>query len=350
MMIQQTMSRQEILERANDVTPSQKLLNMISGYWVSQSIYVAAKLGIADLLKDGSQTIDELAQVTGTDVQSLYRLMRALANVGVFTEVEDKRFWLTAIGEYLQTGNAKSLRAIAILLGKEQYQAWGDLLYSVKTGKCAYEHQNEISFFDYLEQNAEAAQIFNAAMTDFLQEVPASVTDAYDFSKFNKVIDVGGGHGTLISSILNTNPKVKGILFDTPGVIESAKEHIQAARLSERCELIGGDFFQLVPSGGDAYVLSTIIHDWDDEHSIAILKNCHDAMVEDGKLLLVEMVIPSDNKPFFGKLLDLHMFVMHGGHDRTEAEYQSLLALAGFKMTKIITTKSLRSVIEAVRV
>lgn len=349
-MSQQVVKRPETLKESNDLRPTLKLLEMISGNWVSQSVYAAAKLGIADLLKDGPQNIDELAQATGADVQSLYRLMRALASVDVFTEVEDKHFWLTPIGECLQTENPNSLRFMAILFGEVQYQAWADIVYSVKTGKCAYEHQNGISFFHYLEQNAEAAQTFNKAMTNFLQQTPISVADAYDFSGFNKVVDVGGGHGSLISSILSANPKVRGVLFDAPHVIEGAKEHIQAAELSDRCELVSGDFFKSVPSGGDAYILSTIIHDWDDDSSIAILKNCHDAMVENGKLLLVEMVILPGNEPFFGKLLDLHMLIMHGGHDRTEAEYGTLLAQAGFKMTKIITTKSLRSVIEAVRV
>ncbi|MBG1265086.1 methyltransferase [Nostoc sp. WHI] len=332
------------------MTPSQKLLEIISGNWVSQSVYAAAKLGIADLLKDGPQHIDRLAQAVEADVQSLYRLMRALASVGVFTEVEDKHFWLTSIGECLQTENPNSLRALAILWGEEQYQAWVDIVYSVKTGKCAYEHQNGVSFFNYLEQNAESARTFDEAMTSYSQQTHVSVADAYDFSRFNKIVDVGGGHGTLISSILEAYPNLRGVLFDSPHAIEGAQKHIQAAGLSKSCEVVAGDFFKSVPSGGDVYVLSSIIHDWDDDSSIAILKNCHDAMVENGKLLLVETVISPGNEPFFGKLLDLHMLIMHGGHDRTEAEYRSLLADSGFKMTKIITTQSLRSVVEAVRV
>lgn len=348
-MFNQVVSRPEILKDPNDMTPSRKLLEMISGNWVSQSVYAAAKLGIPDLLKDGSQNIDDLTQATGADAQSLYRLMRALASVGVFTEVEDKCFQVTPVGECLQTENSNSLRALTILWGEEQFQAWADIVYSVKTGKCAYEHQNGVSFFDYLEQNRKAARTFDEAMTIYSQQTHISVADAYDFSMFNKIVDVGGGHGTLISSILKAYPNQRGVLFDSPHAIEGAK-HIQAAGLSERCELVAGDFFKSVPSGGDVYILSSIIHDWDDDSSVAILKNCHDAMVENGLLLLVEMVILPGNQPFFGKLLDLHMLVMHGGHDRTEAEYRTLLTQAGFKMTKIITTKSLRSVIEAVRV
>jgi len=349
-MFQQVMVKQELLKESNDIRPTQKLLEMISGNWVSQSIYAVAKLGIADLLKDGQKSIEELAQAAGADVQSLYRLMRGLASVGVFIEVEDKRFCLTPIGECLQTGNLNSLRALAILWGEEQYQAWADIVYSVKAGKCAYEHQNGISFFDYLDQNAEAAQTFNDAMTNYSRQTHISVIEAYDFSGFNKIVDVGGGHGTLISSILKANPNLRGVLFDAPHAIEDAQKHIQAAELSESCEVVAGDFFKSVPSGGDAYILSVIIHDWDDEHSIVILKNCHEAMVENGKLLLVEMVIPSHNEPFFGKMLDLHMLVMHGGRERTEAEYRTLLAQAGFKLTNIITTNFLPSVIEAVRV
>lgn len=349
-MFQQVVKRPETLKESNDLRPTLKLLEMISGNWVSQSVYAVAKLGIADLLKDGPQNIDELAQATGADVQSLYRLMRALASVGVFTEVEDRCFQVTPIAECLQTENPNSLRALSILWGEEQFQAWAEILYSVKTGKCAYEHQNGVSFFDYLEQNAEAARTFDEAMTTYSQQTHISVADAYDFSGINKIVDVGGGHGTLISSILEAYPNLRGVLFDSAHAIEGAQKHIQAAGLSERCELVAGDFFKSLPSGEDVYVLSSIIHDWDDDSSIAILKNCHDAMVENGKLLLVEMVISPGNEPFFGKLLDLHMLIMHGGHDRTEAEYRTLLAQTGFKMTKIITTKSLRSVIEAVRV
>ncbi|MEH2228230.1 MAG: methyltransferase [Nostoc sp.] len=335
---------------ANHLTPSQKLLQMISGSWVAQSLYAVAKLSIAELLKDGPQHIDQLASAVEADPQSLYRLLRALASVEVFIEVEDSRFGLTPIGEVLQINHPYSLRALAILWGEEQFEAWSNILTSVKTGQCAYEHRTGINFFDYLNQRTEAARTFNEAMISYSQQTHNSVVDAYDFSGFNKVIDVGGGHGSLISSILKANPNLKGVLFDIPHAIEGAKQHIQSAGISNRCELVAGDFLKSVPSGGDAYILSVIIHDWDDEHSITILKNCHNAIDKNGKLLLVEMVIPSGNDPYFGKWLDLHMLVMHRGRERNETEYRAILDAAGFKLTNIMPTRFLPSVIEAVPV
>lgn len=335
---------------ANHLTPSQKLLQMISGSWVAQSLYAAAKLSIADLLKDGTRHIDQLALIVGADVQSLYRLMRALSSIGVFVEVEDKCFGLTSIGETLQIDHPHSLRALAILWGEEQFEAWSNIIASIMTGQCAYEYRTQTKFFDYLNENAQAAKTFNEAMISYSQQIHNSVVDAYDFSECSKVVDVGGGHGSLIHSILRANPHLEGILFDAPHAIEGAKQYISNTEVSNRCELVAGDFFKLVPSGGDVYILSVIIHDWDDEHSIAILKNCRHAMGKNGKLLLVEMVIPPGNEPYFGKWLDLHMLVMHGGRERNEAEYRAILEVAGFKLTNIIPTKFLPSVIEAIPV
>jgi ubiquinone/menaquinone biosynthesis C-methylase UbiE/predicted transcriptional regulator len=344
------LSKPENLKISNDTPPSKKLLQMITASWVSQSIYAAAKLGIADLLKNGPQTIDELATSAGADAQTLYRLMRGLASVGVFTEVKDKYFGLTPLGECLQTGAPQSMRAMASMCGEEHYQAWGNILHSVKTGECAFKNLYATSFFQYLKQNTEAEQIFCEAMTNYATQAHISVAATYNFSGIKKIVDVAGGHGTLIASILEANPKMSGVLFDIPEVIEGAKQNIKAVGLENRCELVAGDFFKSVPSGGDAYILSTVIHDWDDEHSIAILKNCHDAMVENGKLLIVEMVIPPGNEPFFGKMLDLTMLVIHGGRERTKAEYEALFAKAGFKLTNIFPTQSPLSVIEGVRV
>jgi hypothetical protein len=344
------LSKQESLQNSNDTSPSKKLLQMITASWVSQSIYAAAKLGIADLLKNGPQTIDELGNSVGADVQSLYRLMRVLASVGVFTEVKDRYFGLTPLGECLQTGTFQSMRAMATMCGEEHYQAWGNILHSIKTGECAFKNLYETSFFQYLKQNTESEQIFCEAMTNYAAQAHILVAAAYDFSGIKKIVDVGGGHGTLIASILKANLKMSGVLFDIPEVIEGAEQNIKAAGLENRCELVTGDFFKSVPSGGDAYILSTVIHDWDDDHSITILKNCHNAMVENGKLLLVEMVIPPDNEPFFGKILDLTMLVIHGGRERTKIEYQALFAAAGFKLTNIFPTQSPLSVIEGIRV
>jgi hypothetical protein len=330
-----------------DVPPPVALLQLVTGYWVSQTIYVAAKLGIADLLKDGPQHSDELAQATGTHGRSLYRLLRALASVGVLAEAEDGCFGLTPLGEYLQTGTPGSVRAITINHGERLYRPWGDLLHSVRTGEPAVKH-----IFKCLAQNPESAVIFSEAMAEITTQVSTAVVAAYDFSRFSKIVDIGGGNGTLILSVLQANPKMSGVLFDLPYVVEDAQKHIEAVGLTGCCEIVAGDFFASVPSGGDAYILKNIIHDWDDEHALKILQNCHSAMAENGKLLLVEEVILPGNEPSFGKLVDLNMLVMAGGGERTEAEYRALFAVAGFTLTNVIPLQSSfgLSVIEGVRV
>ena len=329
-------------------TSATNLLEKITGYWVSQAIYAAAKLGVADRLQAGPRPVAQIAAEAGVVTEALYRLMRALASVGIFSEVEPGHFASTPLAEQLRVDHPESLRAVAILCGDLQYQAWGDLLHSIRTGGCAYEHQTGMPFFDRLQQEPEAARTFGAAMTSFLQSIPRSVIEVYDFSRFRRVVDVGGARGTLIAAVLRANPSLEGVLFDLPHVVADARAAIEAANLSHRCALTGGDFFEGVPSGGDLYLLSTIIHDWDDERSVRILENCRKAMSPGARLLLIEMVIEPGNEPFFGKWLDLHMLVMHGGQDRTREEYERLLERAGFRLQQVIPTSFLRSVIEAV--
>lgn len=323
------------------------LLGLMTGYWVSQAVYAVAKLGVADLLIDGARSTEDLANQLGADEDALYRLMRALASVGIFMESESNNFSLTPKAELLRSDHPFSLRPVALLIGDLQYTAWNDIVYSIKTGKCAYEYRHGEPFFDFLEKNAEAAQTFSTAMSSFLQSIPRSVTEVYDFSGFKKVVDVGGAHGTLVSTILRAHPALEGVLFDLPEVVESASQLAENADVASRCSFVGGSFFDSVPKGGDVYILSTIIHDWNDEQSIEILKQCRQAISPEGKLLLVEMVIQPGNEPFFGKWLDMHMLVMHGGHDRTEEEYRNLLQAAGFEISRVIQTDFLRSVIEA---
>ncbi len=336
------------LPKLGEGPPAAALLEMAAGYWVSQALYVVAKLGIADLLKEGPKSCEELARLTGADGRSLYRVMRGLASVGVFAESEGGRFALTPLAAPLQTAPPDSIRAMVIMLGEEAYRAWGDLLMSVKTGEPAFERVFQMGRFEYLAQNPEAGAVFNEAMTVFARRMHLSVVKAYDFSGFRTVVDVGGGHGGLLTLILRTHPKVRGLLFDSPSVVEGAKKRLETAGVAARCEAVAGDFFQTVPSGGGAYILSHVIHDWDDERSVAILRNCRQAMRKDGKLLLVEEVLPPGNASSFAKLLDLHMLVVTGGRERTEAEYAALFAAAGFRLTKVIPTDSGASVIEGV--
>ena len=333
-----------------DVPPPVAMLQMISGFWISRAIYVAAKLGITDHLRDGHRAVDELAAATGTHAPSLYRVLRALASVGVFTEDEKRGFALTPLAETLRTDVPGSLRAFATVeLGEEHYPAWGELLHSVKTGEIAFDRAFGMPVWEFFEQNPENAKTFNDAMTGLTVAVNDAVLSSYDFSSISKIVDVGGGHGSLIASILKANPQMRGVLFDAPSVIEGARQRIGDGGIAERCEAVAGDFFESVPSGGDAYILKWIIHDWDDERSVTVLKNCHRAMAENGRLLLVEAVVPPGSEPHFSKFIDLNMLVMTGGRERMEDEYRTLLETSGFRLTKIIPTESPMSIIEGER-
>jgi hypothetical protein len=332
--------------------PQLAILQMASGYWVSQSIYVAAKLGIADLLKDSPKSCDELATATGTNAPSLYRVLRALASLGVFAETELNQFTLTPLAACLQSDIPGSVRAFVIMLGDEEhYRAWGDLLHGVQTGGSPFEHIYGMNLFEHLAQNPESAKIFDESMTNASAIESATIAASYDFSSIQTLVDVGGGEGLLIASILKSNPTLQGVLFDRPYVIERAKRFLEAEGLLERCQLAAGNFFESVPEGGDAYILKHIIHDWDDERAIAILKQCHKVMPDNGKILVAEQVIPPGNQPFMGKLIDVNMLVMtDGGRERTEAEYRALLEKAGFMLTRIVPTQDDVSIIEGIRV
>jgi hypothetical protein len=345
------MSQPETNQPTIAMPPQLAVLQMASGYWVSQSIYVAAKLGIADLLKDSPKSCDELATATGTNAHSLYRVLRALASLGVFAETQPHHFTLTPLAACLQSNVPGSVRAFVIMLGEEHYRAWGEFMHSVQTGGSSFEHIYGMNIFEYLATNPEPAKIFDESMTNGSALESAAISASYDFSSIHTLVDVAGGQGLLIASILKSNPTLNGILFDQPYVIERAKPFIEAEGVLERCQLATGNFFESVPEGGDAYILKHIIHDWDDERAIAILKQCHKVMPENGKVLVAEQIIPPGNQPFMGKLLDLNMLVMtSGGRERTEAEYRSLFEKAGFKLTRIVPTQEEVSVIEGIRV
>lgn len=329
-----------------NVSPQEVMNRMITGYWTTQVVYVAAKLGIADHLSQGPRTADELAQATGTHAPSLYRLLRALASMRIFAEDDSKRFALTPLAERLRSDVPGSQRALAIMSGEEHYKAWGELLYSVQTGQIAFDKLYGVPFFDYLSKNVESAKVFDAAMVGVHGRETAAMTDAYDFSGINVLADIGGGNGSLLTTVLKKYPGMRGILFDLPGVTERAKAELEAAGLADRCQVIGGSFFESIPGGADAYLMRHIIHDWDDEKATLILKNVHRAMGKDGRLLVVEGVIPPGNAPSFGKLLDLTMLTIPGGKERTEREYQALFQAGGFGLSQIFATPAEVSVIE----
>jgi hypothetical protein len=338
-------------EQKSDAPASAQLLPMIFGYMTSQAISVAAKLGVADLLAKGAKTADQLAQTIGVKPRPLYRLLRALASVGVFAQDEAGRFSLTPLAEPLRSDAPDSLRALAIFFGADwHWRVWSELCYSVETGQPGFEHIYNKAYFDYLAENPEPARVFNDAMTSFSGSVSAAVIDAYDFTGITKLVDVGGGHGLFLSSILQKYPQMKGVLFEAPFVAEGAGDAIKERGLTGRCEVVGGDFFASAPAGGDAYIMKHIVHDWDDEHALTILQNCHRAMTENGKLLVVEMLIPESNAPSLGKFLDLEMLLFLHSYERTEAEYGALFERAGFRLTRIVPTRMPHGVIEAIRV
>lgn len=322
------------------------LMQLITGFWVSAAVYVAAKLELADHLEAGPKNADELAQRVGAHPDSLYRLLRALANVGVFTEVEPRCFALTPVGKYLRSGVSGSLRVFSVVGREIGWDPWGHLLHSVRSGETAFSHIHGMGYFEYLKKNPESARLFDEAMTGFVRMNGLAVAAAYDFTRFSTIVDVGGGHGALITEVLKRSAQLTGILFDRPEVVEEAKNRLSDAGVANRCECISGDFFASVPSGGDVYILSSVIHDWDDEKSLLILRNCRRAMRDDSKLLLVEMIIPEDDSPFFGKFLDLNMLVNFGGKERTEKEYRNLLSAGGFQLVQIVPTGTPASLIE----
>jgi hypothetical protein len=330
--------------------PDVILLQMLFGAQMQRSVCLAARLGIPDLLAEKAQTAEELAAETGTHAPSLYRLLRTLASIGVFTEDVVKRFELTPISALLRGDVPNSVRDFAVMMGEDWiWQAWGELPYSVETGGVAHEKAQGMGSFEFFQKNAEAGKVFNAAMTNFTRAIIPAFVEAYDFSGVNRLVDVAGGHGLLLAGVLKANPHLQGVLFDLPFVIEGARGLLDEEGLSDRVELVSGNFFESVPAGADAYVMKHIVHDWDDESSIKILKNIRSAMSENGKVLIVEMVVPEGNEPHPSKALDITMLVMEGGKERTKGEYGNLLEASGFRLTRVIPTKSPYSVIEGER-
>jgi predicted O-methyltransferase YrrM len=329
------------------MTSAAELLRMTSAAWVAQAIAVAAKLRLADLLEDGPKSFDELAAETATHPPSLYRLLRALASVGIFAENGEGRFELTPLATPLQSDVPGSVRAMCAMRGEPWFWgAWGDLLHCVTTGESAFEHRHGKGLFELLSGDPAAMSLFAEAMTSMSETESAAVLAAHDFSAAKTVVDVGGGQGFLLAAILQANPSLRGVLFDLPDTVTRAHRVFESAGVRDRLEVIGGSFFDAVPAGGDAYMLKSVIHDWDDDRAVAILANCRRAMTTSGTLLLIERVIPSGNEPSVAKWMDVNMLVATGGRERTEAEYRSLYASAGFELTRITATAAYMSLIE----
>lgn len=324
------------------------LFEMATSYWLSQAIYVAAKLGLADMLRNGPQSCVTLAASTGSDPSSLFRLMRALSSVGIFSHLGANRFALSPLAEGLQTEVHGSLRSILITIGEIHYQACGALLHSVQTGSPAFDYVFGTNLFGYLRENAAVAEAFDRGMSNVSSMLAYAVLMAYDFAGISSIVDIGGGQGQLLERILWSNPSMNGTVFDTPSTIERAKQEFGDRLSRRRGAYVAGDFFESVPRGADAYLLSGVIHDWDDSRAMQILRNCLKAMTKKSRLLLVDIVIPDSTSPSFGKLLDLNMLVMNGGRERTRSEFFTLLDAAGYKLTRVIPTAAPQSIIEAI--
>ena len=324
----------------------QNLQRLLTGTWISQMLYAAAKLRLADHLAGEPMSAEDLAPAVGVQAEPLYRLMRALAGEGVFAEDEHRRFSLTPMAELLRSDAAGSKHAMAIMLGEEHHAAWGQILYSLQTGKPAFDHVYGKPVFDYLAEHPEAARVFDAAMTAVHGSETAQMLSAYDFSSVKTLADIGGGNGSLITMVLQRYPKLKGILYDIDHVVARAKPRLEAAGVADRCQVIAGNFFESVPKGADTYLMRHIIHDWDEARCIQILKHVRAVLPTGGKLLLIEAVVPMGNEPSFGKLIDINMLVMPGGKERTADEYKALYAAAGFKLSRIVPTAGAMSLIE----
>ena len=336
---------------AEQLPPDAQLLQLVAGAFVSQAVYVAAKLGIADLLADGPKSVEYLAVATSTDNRSLYRVLRSLASVGAFTETEDKTFANTPMTESLRSDNPRSTRDLTIWMGEpKHWNVYGELMHSVKTGKPAWDYVHGEPVFPYLfHTNPELGEIFNRAMTSYSHQSIGPVLEAYDFSGATTVADIAGGHGHLLAAVLAVNPEAKGVLFDVDVVLEGAPKMMEAYGVSDRVELVRGDFFSAIPVKADIYMLKHIIHDWYEDNCQRILRNIRENMAEDGKVLIIEAVVLEGNTPDFSKIIDLEMLLSPGGVERMPSEYEQLLADSGLKLTRIIPTQGPMSIIEAVK-
>jgi hypothetical protein len=329
--------------------PSMMIMQMAMGALMTQALGVAAKLGVADILADGHKNIAEIAADSGTHEQSLYRILRCLASANIFTETEDRTFRNTELSDLLRSNVQGSLKSAAVFMAEPwHFDAWANLMHSAKTGETSWDVTFGKSFFDWIQDKPEAAAIFNGAMTDMSMTGARSVVEAYDFSGITVLADIAGGHGYLLSQILKANPGLQGILFDLDSVIAGALPMLLQQGVADRVVTVSGDFFQAVPTA-DAYIMKHIIHDWDDERAVKILQSINRAMTGDGKVILVEMVVPPGNDPHPSKVLDLEMLTLPGGLERTADEYAKLFERAGFRLNRILPTKSHFSIIEAVK-
>lgn len=314
-----------------------RLHQLIQGYALSQAVYAAARLGVADALSVGPQSSADLAASLQVAPATLHRVLRGLVHAGVLSEEEDGRFALTPVGEYLGSHTAGSLRGLAIIHGEVFYPAWGALLPSLQSGEIAFSRAMGADFFTFLTAHPAIDEIFNEFITQTATQIAGALLPVYDFSTTQQVVDLGGAFGTLLGPILQANPHLSGILFDTAPVLDGTELFFEAAGLGDRTSGVAGDFFAAVPAGGDLYILSQILHDWDDDQCRQILSNCRRAIAADGKLLIIERLLPERvTGPTVAVQFDLNMLVLNNGRERTAQEYSALLKTTGFQLTRTV--------------
>jgi SAM-dependent methyltransferase len=338
-------------EKANpgQESPQQAILRMTRGFEIAQCLFAVAQLGIADLLKENPKSCDELAQATHTDREALSRLLRALVSMGMLADTPAGLFQLTPLSACLLTDAPGSLRNFILVRAEVDYACWGQLLYSVRTGKSAFDHVFGMNRYEYHQHHPDTGQLFDRAMADLAIMHHAAILDAYDFAPFGTLVDVGGGQGNLIAAILQRYPNLKGILFDQAATIAQARGVLANDGVLDRCDLVAGDFFAAAPAGADVYVLKQVLHNWDDDHARIILHNCRQAMAANGKLLVIERVITPDGS-LHSHLVDLRMMIVtDSGRTRTETEFRKLFETAGFTLRRIVPTTSGISIIEGAK-
>ena len=342
------MSTESPMDTAQIPAPA-RVMELTTGAWITQAVSVAASLGVADVLASGSRPVDEIASAVGADAPSLHRVLRALADVDVFRELDRERFALTETGELLRSDVPGSVRGWAVMASAPFHvDAWTGLLESVRTGEPAFELVHGQLGFDYLRDHPDDGAVLHAGMTSISSLHVAPVVTAYDFSGVGTVVDVGGGHGTLLAAVLTADPRLQGVLYELPEVVAGAGQLLAEAGVGNRCTCVAGDFFESVPAGGDAYLLSNIIHDRDDARALRILTNCRAALNDGGRVLLAEAVLPEGPQPSRAKLIDMAMLVMGPGRQRSESEYRDLFQRAGLRRSGIDPSGPVFSVVEAV--
>lgn len=334
-------------------SPKERLLQLSMGYMPAAALYVVSKLNVADLLASGPQPVGALAEARGLNEDALYRTLRFLASFGIFEEVGLRYFKLTPASELLRTDVQDSQRDGIVWLSSPFHdRVFAELMYSVRTGIPAVEKVTGMKAFDYFNQDKEVFEEFNHGMTTFSTMLVPAVLEAYDFTGIKILVDVAGGHGLVLTSILEKYPHICGVLFEMEQVVPDAQHKIRSLGLADRCQVVAGDFFDTIPAGGDAYIMQHIIHDWDDERALRILNNVRRALekTRDGKVLILEDVIEPGNEQTLLKAIDIEMLMMPGGRERTEDEFRRLLTAAGFRLNRIVPTEAPVKVIEAVAV